>query len=373
MKKVLLVATVQSHISQFHLPMVKMLKEKGYIVHVAARNNLDEKPGRNLKGVDMVYDIAFSRSPYNIENIKAYKKLKNLIENENYDIVHCNTPVGGILARLACVKRRKQGLTKVIYTAHGFHFYTGGSKLNWMLYYPIEKVFSYYTDALITITGEDYERAKIKFKAKKVYYVPGVGIDINKFINTNVNRGLKRLELGIPQEAVLLISIGELNENKNHKLILNALSKIENSNIKYIIAGNGPEKEKLEALIHKLGLAKNVQLLGYRSDINELLQISDIYCFPSKREGLSVSVMEAMVCKLPCIVSNIRGNVDLIDRNGGRLFFSTSEEEFINNLDNLIGNKELQRKMGKYNSDKVKKFHVDKIQEILESIYEDLM
>ncbi len=370
MKKVLLVATVQSHISQFHLPMVKMLKEKGYIVHVAARNNLDEKPGRNLKSVDVVYDVAFSRSPYSIENLKAYKKLKKLIETENYDIVHCNTPVGGILARLACIKRRKQGLTKVIYTAHGFHFYTGGSKVNWILYYPIEKVFSCFTDVLITITKGDFERARKKFHATKVIYVPGVGVDIDKFSKANFDKNEKKKLIGIKESDFVLISVGELNSNKNHEAVIRVLAKLSDRNIKYIIAGNGPNKEKLVKLTQTLNLEKSVYLLGYRTDISELLQISDVYCFPSKREGLSLSIMEAMSCGLPCVVSKIRGNVDLIIQGKGGELFSTRDEKKLIQILNSFQNNHVQLKsMGKYNKNKVEEFSLEEVMNTVKMIY----
>ena len=179
MKKVLLVATVQSHICQFHKPLIKMLKEKGCIVDVCARDNLAEKNGLKLENVDNVFDVPFARSPFSKANIKAYKMLNKVIKDGNYDIVHCNTPVGGILTRLVC-KKIKKNRPYVIYEAHGFHFYKGGSKKNWLLYYPIEKHFAKFTDTLITITHEDYELAMKRFKTNTIL-VHGVGIMTNKY------------------------------------------------------------------------------------------------------------------------------------------------------------------------------------------------
>ena len=132
MKKVLLTATVQSHICQFHKPLVEVLHNHNCEVHVAARNNLAEKNGMKLDFVDKVFDVPFSRSPKSSDNIKAYSQLKKIIDSEHYDIIHCNTPMGGIVTRLAAKGARKGG-AKVIYTAHGFHFYNGASKKNWLV------------------------------------------------------------------------------------------------------------------------------------------------------------------------------------------------------------------------------------------------
>ena len=179
MKKVLLVATVQSHICQFHRLLADLLHEHGCEVHVAARNNLAEKNGLRLDFAEKVFDIPFSRSPKNPVNMKAYRQLKQIIEDEGYDVIHCNTPMGGILTRMAAKKARKKG-TKVFYTAHGFHFYRGAPKKNWMVYYPIEKWFARKTDKLITIVSEDFNTAAAKFSCP-VYRIHGVGVDEKRY------------------------------------------------------------------------------------------------------------------------------------------------------------------------------------------------
>ena len=174
-KKVLLVATVQSHICQFHLPLIDLLHEKGYEGHVAAKNNLKEKRGLKLERADKVFEVPFERSPFKKQNITAYKMLKKIINENHYNIIHCNTPMGGVLSRLAGKKERKQG-TKIIYTAHGFHFFKGAPLKNWMIYYPIEKYLSKYTDCIITMNQEDYKIASKKFKKTNVEYTHGVGV-----------------------------------------------------------------------------------------------------------------------------------------------------------------------------------------------------
>ena len=266
------------------------------------------------------YHIDFSRTPLSKDNLKAYDQLKKVIENGNYDIVHCHTPNASVVTRLVCRKfRRKNGL-KVFYTAHGFHFYKGAPKLNWLVYYPVERFCSRFTDKLITINTEDYELAKAKFKAKEVHYVPGVGVDLSRFENVQVDRTAKRREISVPEDAFLLLSVGELNENKNHQVIVKAVAKLNNPNVHYVIAGVGDKHDYLLNLANELGISNQIHLLGYRKDIPELYAVSDVFCFPSFREGLSVSLMEAMASGLPVVCSNIRGNVDLLNYSCDFLF-----------------------------------------------------
>lgn len=328
-QKVLFTATVvKTHINVFHLPYLKWLKEQGYEVHVAAKNDFINEPCI-IPNCDKYYDVKFARFPFSKTNIKAYKQLKKLIQENNYDIIHCHTPVAGVLTRLAA---RRNKNTTVIYTAHGFHFLKGAPLLNWLIYYPVERFCARYTDKLITINKEDYERAK-RFKLRKngkVYYVPGVGINLEKIQNLKVNVKQKKKELGISKNIPILLSVGELNKNKNHETVLQALSKLKDKNFIYLICGRGVLKEYLERKIQELNLENKAKLLGYRSDVIKILKTADLFIFPSKREGLPVSVIEAMAAELPVIASNVRGNRDLIAKEN--LF----EPEDIAALTNLI-------------------------------------
>ena len=217
MKKVLFVATVvKMHIMVFHIPYLKMFKKMGWETAVAARNDYDDPDECAIPYCDTYYDIPFERNPIKLSNLKAYRSLKDIIDKGDYDIIHCHTPVGAMLTRLAAKTARKHG-TKVFYTAHGFHFYRGAPAINWLLYYPVEKWLSLYTDVLITINNEDYERAKT-FNAGKVCYVPGVGIDLNKFNVGHIDKAKKRREIGINTDDFVLLSVGELSKNKNHEL-----------------------------------------------------------------------------------------------------------------------------------------------------------
>lgn len=367
MKKILITATVQSHVCQFHKPIMKALKEAGWEIHVAARNNLHEKNGLFMEYADKVYDVCFERSPLSSKNIKAYKQLKQIIDNDHYDIVQCNTPIVGVLARLAAAKHRKNG-TRTIYIAHGFHFFKGAKAKNWILYYTIEKIFAGLTDVLVTINQEDYSLAKNKLKCKSIEYIPGLGIDTDKF-KYQKDAGEKfRADNGIDDDAIMLFSVGELNDNKNHQVVINALGQLKNPKLFYFIAGNGKGKEKLEALINSLNLAENVKLVGYTRDIVGIYSAADIFILPSLREGLPMALMEAMSCGLPCIASDIRGVRDLI-KNKQYLISENSAECFAEVIDNLSLNEDLRELSGKENLDYVANFDVKKVVERIKEIY----
>lgn len=373
MKKVLITATVQSHVAQFHKPLIKLLKSKGYEVHIAAYDNLSEKNGLELSEPDKVFNIPFKRFPLKKENLEAYKELKRIITQEKYDIVHCNTPVGGVITRLAARRMRKEGL-KVFYTAHGFHFHKGASLLSWLVYYPIEKLLSYHTDVLITINKEDFARAKKKFKNCDVKYIPGVGVDLTKFYKCKNNEfsNINLIDdfISTKSGAFIILSVGELNSNKNHEVILNALSVLNNRNIYYLICGNGPLENYLKDKIVKLGLEKQVKLLGYRTDVDEIYKISDVFAFPSKREGLGLAAIEAMASGLPIITSNIRG-VEDYSKNGVTGFNCSPMDEicFSKAIKTLYEDVTLRSKISNHNIKAVRQFEVSEVEAILEEIY----
>lgn len=313
-KKVLLVATVQSHIGQFHKPLMRLLKEHGWEVHIAAGNNLAEKDHLALEYPDKVFDIPFRRSPFDPKNILAYRMLKKLLKEERYDVIHCNTPVGGVFGRLAARKYRKQG-TEVFYTAHGFHFYKGAPKKNWLLYYPIEKLLAGCTDKLITINREDYELARARFNCR-VERIHGVGANSSRFYPLHEQeQAEQRKALGL--SGHILLSVGELLPNKNQRTAILAVKKIlpECPDAQLLIAGNGPERENLEQLIEREGLQGHVKLLGYTTKIREYMQVCDALLACSYREGLPMNVVECMLCGKPVIASHNRGHDELV-QNG---------------------------------------------------------
>lgn len=311
--KVLLTATVQSHICQFHKPLVEVLHAHGCEVHVAARNNLAEKNGLKLDFVDKVFEVPFSRSPKSPDNLKALKQLRRIIDEGNYDVIHCNTPMGGIVTRLAAKKARKNG-ARVIYTAHGFHFYDGAPKKNWLIFYPVEKFFSRKTDTLITITHEDYRLAKKKFHCQ-VEHIHGVGVDEKRYYPVDNDEKLRlRKEMGYGEDQKLLLCVGELLPNKNHKMAIHVMQKIvkQYPDAILFIAGNGPEKENLENEIKLCGLANNVKMLGYCTHLQDYQHIIDVLVACSYREGLPLNIVESMLSGNPVVASINRGHKELI-------------------------------------------------------------
>lgn len=368
MKKILIVSTVSRQFYLFEQGNIEVLKSLGYQVHAAA--NFSDANER-LDVLDIIrHPIAIERSPLSFKNIKAYKQLKKLMKYEKFDAVHCHSPVGGVLARLAA---KSVGLSNIIYTAHGFHFYKGSPLFNWIIYYPIEKILSKYTDILITINQEDYNMAQ-RFNARTIKYIPGIGVDINKFKLNKIDRDKKRKELGLPKDAFVILSVGELNRNKNHEIIIKALAEIKDPNVIYIICGQGKRKSYLEKLITSLKLSDRIKLLGYRDDISNIYKIADLFAFPSYREGLSVALMEAMVVGLPVICSKIRGNIDLIDdKKGGYLIKPNDLNGFINSIIQLRRNSENRESFGFYNSKKVIRFGKEAVKNEMKKIYNEII
>ena len=362
MKKVAYVASVMSHIKSFHLPYLKDLQASGYETNVIANNDID-LPFCNKK-----YIVSFERSPLNLNNIKAYFQLKDILNDNYFDFVHCHTPVASFLTRIAAIKTRKKG-TKIIYTAHGFHFFKGAPVINWLIYFPIEWICSFFTDVLITINREDCSFANSHLHAKNTYYLPGVGIDTDKYYCSTKTSSLKEI-FDLSDETIILFSVGELNKNKNHEVILRAMARINNPHIHYFIAGQGRMHDYLLSLAKELGLSDRFHLLGYRTDIVDLLECSDIFCFPSLREGLPVSVMEAMASGLPIVASKIRGNTDLIDDDkGGFLFNPHDINGFAKGLEALIKDKNIRSRMGRENVTKIKQFSCEIVYKEMEAIY----
>ena len=348
---------------RFFRTLTRELKNEGHTIEIAANDTTSKVRPEYYEMGCPVHTINCSRSPLSKGNLKAYKQLKKLINENDYDIVHCHTPIAAMLTRLAARRARKKNGTKVIYTAHGFHFYKGAPKKNWLIYFPIEWFCAFFTDVLININKDDYEFAKKHIKAKKVVYVPGVGIDTEAFKKNNAGDKVRK-ELGIPEDATLLVSVGELNENKNHKCVINAIKDLD---VYYIIAGKGPKDKELQALIDESGLSNRVKLLGFRNDVLDLYSASDIFAFPSYREGLPVSVMEAMSTGLPVVCSKIRGSVDLVDYHGGEHFNPHSFESCKKALETLLL-RDLEP-MGEYNKEKVKEFDYETVNKLMKEIY----
>ena len=379
MKKVLIASTVISFIEWFEQENIRLLQNKlGCEVHVACNcdyvadtsvERTQEFIANARKSGVVFHNIPFARSPFNRSNIKAYKEIKSLIQAEKFNLIHCHTPLASILVRIAARNARKHGV-KLICTSHGFHFFKGASWKNWVLYYPIEKICSAYTDVLVTINKEDYAFAQKHLNAVCTEYIPGVGVDVDHFKTLPDCRQEKRAELGIPQDAFVILGVGELNVNKNHRVVLEAMAELKNPNIHFVLAGKGELQDDLPALAEKMGLDKEFHLLGFRRDVPMLYKAADMMVFPSFREGLPLSVMEGMAAGLPFVASAIRGNRDLIqDNQGGFLCSPDDAHSFAKGIQQLYDSTQMRCIFAHFNQDYIEEFSTICVMAQTEEIY----
>lgn len=368
--KILYVATVLSHICQFHLPYLQMLQEQGHEIHVAAHDNLAVKNGLQLKYADRHIEIPFERSPFDPRNIKAYRMLKQLLCREHYDLIVCNTPVGGVLTRLAARRSRKMG-TRVVYIAHGFHFYKGASKKNWLLFYPLEKALARLCDVVVTINEEDYRLAKARFPGK-IARIHGIGVREDRYHPaTEAEQAEMRSREGLSSEDYVVLCTGELNENKNQKTLISAAALLKDKipNLKVLLAGNGPKEQDLRDQIAAEGLEDVVKLLGYRTDLEKLVPAVDVVVSCSKREGLPLNIVEAMLCRKPVVASVNRGNAELVkDGETGFLLEPEDSEGLSSRLLCLSQDSKLAEHMGHAGFERSQAYTVSAVRREISSI-----
>ena len=374
MKKVLFVATVvRLHINMFHKPFIKWFHDQGWQVDVAANNDYENKEECIIPYCDHFFCIPFERSPFKKGNLDAYFQLKKILKREKYDIIHCHTPMGSVITRLAAGETRKRG-TRVIYTAHGFHFFKGAPLVNWLVYYPIERILAHRTDLLITMNREDYTRSQ-RFKAKRTALVNGVGFDLNKFTEaTLVEKQEVRRVFGLKEKDIFAISVAQLIKRKNHMVLIQTVAKLNNPHFHLFICGDGVQEAELRAKAKELDVESQIHFLGFRKDIYKISSAADIFLFASLQEGLPVAIMEAMACGLPIVASNVRGNYDLIDQDkGGYLVNPMNVDGFVKAIHKITENKERLERMKRYNLKKVQKYSIDAVAEQMAELYQSMM
>jgi glycosyltransferase EpsD len=368
--KVLFSATIAKHILRFHIPYLRWFKENGYEVH-AAVNGDEEIPFCDVKHL-----IPFVRTPYSFAHFKAYRELKEVIDREHYHLIHCHTPMGSVVTRLASRGARIRG-TKVLYTAHGFHFYKGGSLFNWLTYYPMEVVLSYFTDAIITINKEDFNVIRKPFAAVSKHLIHGMGVDENRFRPfTAEEKKLHRLLNGLQSTDFVLIYVGEFIPRKNHEFIIRSVSTLNKQipNVRILFAGRGVLLENMKELAIDLGVSDRINFLGFRDDVQCLMALSDVGISASKQEGLGLNLAEEMLCGLPIVATFDRGHRELV-RHGrnGYLFEQGSEKDFSDYVINLYSNPEKATICGQESLKIGKKFTLEKSVQSLECIYKSFL
>lgn len=378
-KNILFLATVPSMIISFNMRNIKMLQAMGYKIHVAC--NYEEKSAwtdeqlkefKNILTANNVtmHQIDFPRKPYHpISLLKSYIQTRKLLAENEFTMMHNQSCVSGILGRIAAKKHK----IKILHTEHGFYYFKGGPLFNW-IFYPFDWLCSHFTDAIITINKDDTAFAKKYMKTKKVVYIPGVGIDVDYYFYTNVDKIKFKEQLGIPKDAFVVLSVGELNSNKNHSAILKAISALKEENIYYVICGEGVERNNLNSLANELGIKNRFILAGQRKNVNEFYKIADIFAFPSKREGLGLAAIEAMASGLPLITSNKNGINDYAE-NGKTGFMCEPDDidGFSKAISLLYKDIKLQDEMKSYNVLKAKDFSQEKTDEIMLGLYKEIL
>ena len=378
-KNILFLATVPSMIVAFNMRNIKMLRDMGYTIHAACNYNdnsawTDEQIEEYRKILRensvVMHQIDFPRKPYHpISLVKSYFQTKRLLKKNNFEMMHNQSCVSGILGRIAC---RKCNM-KVIHTEHGFYYFKGGPLFNW-IFYPFDRLCSYFTDAIVTINKDDTSFAQKHMRAKKVVYIPSVGIDVDYYQNTVIDKDAMKEKFGLPKDSFVVLSVGELNENKNHSAILRAISKIDRQDIYYVICGEGTERDNLAKLAKELGIEKRLFLMGQRKNVNEFYKMADVFAFPSKREGLGLAALEAMASGLPLVTSDKNGINDYaVNELTGYMCNPEDIDSFSEAILKLYKNTELREKFGVYNIEKVKGFSQEKTDDIMLKLYKDTL
>lgn len=371
MSKRILITSTDLMMIQFLVPHVINLADNGYEIEIACSNvggKIEQIKQRLKNAVKKIYVVKLQRNPFTFRNFSGYKEMKQIINNGAYDIIWTNEPVMGVVTRLAAKLARRRG-AKVLYMVHGFHFFTGAPIINWLIYYPVEKIMAKYADMIVTVNHEDYKRAR-SMNVKRVEYIHGIGINTDRLSAENNSVDIRK-ELGLSSEDFLIISVGELNKNKNQKTIIKALAEIKDLKIHYILCGKGNQLESLKKQVIAEGLEKQIHFLGYRTDVLDICRQADVYVMPSYREGLPVASLEAMYCGLPLLTSNIRGLVDVMENGSSGYIYSPDDYKgFADGLCKLLADPELRNKMGKRNQEYVKQYCIDATKkEVLDLVF----
>ncbi|HPD07175.1 MAG TPA: glycosyltransferase family 4 protein [Candidatus Bipolaricaulis sp.] len=367
--RVLFIATVYTHLAAFHIPFMKLLQSWGYEVHAAAATEAGRRSELEAAGI-VCHDVRFVRSPVRLQNITAYRDLRRLLRRQRFDLIHVHTPMAAWLGRLAA-KRARQG--PVLYTAHGFHFYRGAPWPYWAFYYPAERLAAHWTDGLIVMNGEDFERARqMGFQeGKDLFLVHGVGVDLRRFAPDAHARASVRRELGLDDGSVMVACVAEFTSNKDHASLLAAWKKVVtmHAEAQLFLIGDGRLRAPLECRVSREEIV-GVHFLGFRSDVPRLLQATDVFVLPSRREGLPRSVMEAMAAEVPVVATDVRGSRDLVEPGATGLLVKLGDVEGLAEaLLHLIRDRGLRERMGQAGRAKIQAYSIDQVIQEMSEIY----
>lgn len=371
---VLIIAVVSGFLPKFLMQDVHMLMKRGYVVHYATNfdNPIYECDKEALEDIGIkCFPISIEKSPFAFQaNSRALKALNRIVKDHDIDVVYMHNPVGGVLGRALAIPNKN---IITIYTAHGFHFYKGAPLINWLLYYPVERLFANITDVLITINHEDEKRAKT-FKLRKngiVKRIPSTGFEPKRFYFDENQKALLREKYDIKKDTFVFLSVGELNDNKNHATIIKAFAKANITNSQLLICGEGYKREQLQKLIEELKLEDSVKLCGYQTQIEDYYRMSDVFMFPSIREGMGMAAIEAMACGLPLIVSDNRGSREYA-RDNAIVCESSSIEGFAVAMQRMQQDCSLKEAMAKRSREIAPEFTKEQTLKVMKEIVERL-
>ena len=367
--KIMLLTTTDNMITQFLIPHIRDLQSYGAQVDLVCSRTgfwFDDLVNMGFN----VIEVNMERNPINRTNSKAFKKLCEIQKQNKYDLIYCQQPVGGLMGR----RLAKKFNIPVIYTVHGFFFMKGKNCIKNAIFHTAEKIMSKYTDVLITMNDEDYN-ASIKWKVPYKYKISGIGMDVGKYDNSEFDKVAFKKSLGLDENDIVILSVSEFIKRKNYKTMIETFSKLaqKHNNLKYVLCGTGVLLEEMKQYAKKLGVEDKTFFVGYRKDINKIMQISDIFFHQSFQEGLTMSIMEALYFGLPVVTSNVRGNVDLVDNGRGGIITKCKDVKGqMSALEKLILNKDLRERMSEYNKEKVKAYLLDNVRTELKNIYHEI-
>ena len=376
--KILQVTTVSVTLNAFLLSFAEAFKKQGWQVDAAASDI--SKYENILKLHDHCFDINFCRNPLKLKQLyQSLKQIRTLLKEQQYDVVHVHTPIAAFLTRLAAIGIKE---TNIFYTAHGFHYINTNPKWKNALFYLAEKLAGYKTDHLFVINQDDYKFAVEKkiLPENKITLIHGIGVDLTRYQMNEQARVDIRKQLQLSDDCFMLLQIAELNNNKNHIIVLQALSLFKqmysDADIRYVVVGEGVFKETLQQQANTLGLSNIVQFLGRRSDVPNLLSACDALSLSSKREGLPRCMLEAMCVKKPIVASKIRGCTDLLSSGGGVLVEYNNVEQWTKAIEKLYLHPEQRNEMGKIGYQVINNYYqqqkvVDAVLAVYKRIYND--
>ena len=370
-KKVLFVASVAIHFYAFHKPYLKWFYDQGYEVHVACNGDFVDSH------VFKAWQVDFARSPLSLSHFKSVVQLRKIINENDFALISCHTPMASVLTRLAATTARKKG-TQLLYTAHGFHFFKGGSLGSWLTYYPVEVALSYLTDAIICINQEDFDLIRNKgSSAAKYYLIPGIGVNAHRFTPLSAAQKIEvRADLALEPDDFVMTYAAEFIDRKNHKLIVDAVkilsAKIDHFTV--LFAGRGVLFEQMQGYVISLGLEKHIRFLGFVSDIERYYQIADVAISSSRQEGFGINLVEAMMCGVPVVATVDRGHCTIVDhRVNGILFPQNDAQALADAIVELYKDDELRLSMSTAAIKKAATFEINNSLDAMSKIYFDFL